>query len=79
MCLAEMIFLVFKEPVEPLESLELLEEMVTWALLVEMAGMVSTVLEEQVEETEGMVTSLQLLLFHHYIPHLQLHKQDSLE
>ena len=65
MRLAETVFLVFKEPVEPLESLELLEETVTWALLVEMAGMVSTVLEEQVEETEGMVMPLQLLLFHH--------------
>ena len=36
-------------------------------------------LTQQMEETEGMVMSLQLLLFHHYIPHLQLHKQDSLE
>ena len=27
-------------------------------------------LTQQVEETEGMVISLQLLLFHHYIPHL---------
>ena len=56
-----------------------MEETVMWALVVEMAWIVSLVLEEQVEETEGMVTSLQLLLFHHYIPHLQLHKQDSPE
>ena len=50
----------------PKEQVEEMEETVTWALVVEMAWIVSLVLEEQVEETEGMVMSLQLLLFHHY-------------
>ena len=62
----------------PKEQVEEMEETVMWALVVEMAWIVSLVLEEQVEETEGMVTSLQLLLFHHYSK-FHTTTQDSLE